>query len=152
MASFVNAADAAAAAVEIERRGYAFYKNAEEKAKHGSDKEFFAFLAGEEKRHEGIFGALLERLGGVALPAGSTDEEYLKYVQGLIDSHFLFMPDQQRRMLESPLQAAMQLEKDTLLFFLELETLVPDSEKKFVRECADEERRHLRLILQRFGG
>lgn len=150
MASFVNAADAAAAAVEIERRGHAFYKSVEEKAEHKTDKEFFAFMAGEELRHEGIFAAMLDRLGGVPLPAGSTDEEYLAYVQGLIDSHVLFMPGQEKRMLESPLQEAMQFEKDTLIFFLELEHMVPDSEKKYVRQCAEEERSHLRMLLQRF--
>lgn len=149
MASFVNAADAAAAAVEIERRGYAFYKSVEEKAAHPDDKEFFAFMAQEEHRHEGIFASMLKRLGGVPLPAGSDDEEYLAYVQGLLDSHTLFMPDQQKRALDAPLYQAMQFEKDTLIFFLELEKMVPDSEKKYVRECADEERSHLKMLLQR---
>ena len=150
MASFVNAADAAAAAVEIERRGHAFYKSVEEKATGKKDKEFFAFMAKEEERHEGIFAAMLKRLGGVPFPAGSTDEEYLAYVQGLIDSHTLFLPNQQERMLESPLHMAMQFEKDTLIFFLELERMVPESEKKHVQECADEERSHLRMLLKRF--
>ena len=149
MASFVNAADAVAAAVEIERRGYAFYKNVEDKAQEGSDKEFFGFMAQEEKRHEGIFASMLERIGGLPLPAGSDDAEYLMYVKGLLDSHTLFMPDQEARTLRAPLHEAMQFEKDTLIFFMELESMVPDSEKKFVRECADEERKHLRMLLKR---
>jgi len=149
MASFVNAADAAAAAVEIERRGHAFYKSVEQMAANKKDREFFAFMAKEEERHEGIFAAMLQRLGGVSFPAGSTDEEYLAYVQGLIDSHTLFLPEQHERMLESPLYMAIQFEKDTLVFFLELERLVPESEKKHVQECAEEERSHLRLLLKR---
>ena len=59
------------------------------------------------------------------------------------------MPDQEKRMLESPLYQAMQFEKDTLIFFLELEKMVPDSEKHYVRECAEEERSHLRMLLKR---
>lgn len=149
MASFVNAADAVAAAVEIERRGHAFYKSVGEKASEKDDKEFFAFMAQEEKRHEGIFAAMLKRLGSLELPAGSDDAEYLEYVKGLIDSHTLFMPNQEKRTLEAPLYQAMQFEKDTLIFFLELENMVPDSEKKSVRECADEERSHLRMLLKR---
>lgn len=149
MASFVNAADAVAAAVEIERRGYAFYRTVMEKTGNADDKEFFAFMAEEEKRHEGVFAAMLKRLGGVALPAGSDDEEYLMYVKGLLDSHTLFMPDQESRALAHPLHEAMQFEKDTLIFFLELETMVPDSEKNFVKQCADEERKHLRMLVKR---
>ena len=149
MASFVNAADAVAAAVEIERRGYAFYRRVTEKAADAGDKEFFAFMAEEEKRHEGVFAAMLERLGGVALPAGSDDEEYLMYVRGLIDSHTLFMPGQEERTLAAPLREAIQFEKDTLIFFLELEHMVPDSEKRDVRRCADEERKHLRMLMKR---
>lgn len=148
MASFVNAADAVAAAVEIERRGHAFYEKVEAKTT-GEDKDFFAFMAKEELRHEGIFQAMLDRLGGVPLPAGSTDEEYLLYVKGLLDSHTLFMPDQEKRILEAPVYQALQFEKDTLIFFLELETMVPDSEKKYVRECADEERKHIRMLIKR---
>lgn len=149
MASFVNAADAVAAAVEIERRGYAFYQRVTEKTADAGDKDFFAFMAEEEKRHEGVFAGMLQRLGGVALPAGSDDEEYLMYVRGLIDSHTLFMPGQEERALAAPLHEAIQFEKDTLIFFLELERMVPDSEKGDVRRCADEERKHLRMLLKR---
>lgn len=151
MASFVYAADAAAAAVEIERRGYAFYKSAEENATHPSDKKFFAFMAEEERRHESVFEKMLERLGGVPLPADSTDEEYLTYVKGLLDSHSLFLPDKERKVLESPMQQALQFEKDTFLFFMEMEGLVPEAERVHVRLCADEERKHIKMLLKRFG-
>ncbi len=148
MASFVNAADIVAAAVEIERRGYVFYKSVEQKASVPKDREFFAFLAQEEKRHEGIFAAMLTRIGGLPLPAGSDDEEYLAYVKGLLDSHTLFMTQQEEHTLQSPLQQALQFEKDTLLFFLEMEHLVPDAEKEHVHACAEEERGHLRMLLR----
>ncbi len=149
MASFVNAADAVAAAVEIERRGHAFYLSVEQNASKADDKEFFAFMAKEEHRHEAIFSSMLGRMGGLPLPAGSDDAEYLVYVQALLDSHTLFMPNQAERALADPLGQAMQFEKDTLLFFIALEGMVPDSEKHHVRECADEERRHLKMLAER---
>ncbi|MDR1685106.1 MAG: ferritin family protein [Desulfovibrio sp.] len=149
MAGFVNAADVAAAAVEVERRGYGFYRRAESKAGTVADKELFAFLAEEELHHERLFTSMLERLGGVALPAGSSDKEYQAYVKDLLDSHCLFLPEQEGQFLQEPLRAAVRLEKDTLLFFTEIEGLVPDSEKNTVRECADEERRHLKKLLTR---
>lgn len=149
MASFVSAADAVAAAVEIERRGYDFYRSVQEKAADRDNKEFFAFMASEEKRHEALFETMLKRIGGLPLPAGSSDEEYLAYVKGLLDSHTLFMPGQEQSALSDPLKEAIRFEKDTLIFFIELERMVPDAEKAVVRECADEERKHIRMLLKR---
>ncbi len=152
MASFVKAADAVAAAVEIERRGHAFYQKVQEQSAKPADKEFFAFMAGEELRHEGIFTEMLKRIGGLELPAGSNDDEYLSYVQVLLDSHSLFMPGQAAAAVAEPLRQAMQLEKDTLVFFMALEDMVPEAERKHVRACADEEKKHLRMLAARLAG
>jgi len=149
MASFVTAADVLAAAVEIERRGHAFYLELEGRASSSQDKEFFAFMAQEELRHETIFAAMLDRIGGLPLPAGNTDEEYQQYVRGLLDSHTLFMSDSHERAMKTPVHEAVQFEKDTLLFFMELERMVPTSEQAAVRRCADEERKHIRMLLNR---
>lgn len=146
MASFINAADAIAAAVEIERRGHAFYTSVYEKAEKPQDKEFFAFMAEEEKRHEDVFLGMLRRIGGLRLPEGSSDLEYLEYLTVMLNHHSLFVPGLEGRILETPLHAAMQFEKDTLLFFIELEHMVPDSEKQLVRDCANEERHHIKML------
>ena len=146
MASFINAADAIAAAVEIERRGHAFYTSVHEKAENPKDKEFFAFMAEEEKRHEDVFIGILNRIGGLRLPEGSSDLEYLEYLTAMLNHHSLFVPGLDERIMEAPLHTAMQFEKDTLLFFIELEHMVPDSEKQYVRACANEERNHLKLL------
>lgn len=146
MASFINAADAIAAAVEIERRGHAFYLDVQKKAERPEDQEFFAFMAEEEKRHESVFVAMLGRIGGLRLPPGSDEEEYLEYLTSLLNYHALFVPGMEEAILKTPLRMAMQFEKDTLLFFIELESLVPDAEKAHVRSCADEERKHIKLL------
>lgn len=146
MASFVSAADAVATAVEIERRGFAFYTSVADKAESRDDREFFHHMANAEKEHEVIFSSMLNRLGQVQLPAGSDEQEYLDYLNVLIDSHSLFLPGYEERALKSPFNQALQFEKDTLLFFLTLENAVPESEKKHVRFCADEERRHIVAI------
>lgn len=148
MAILVSAADAVAAAVEVERRGHAFYCRMREQAGSSQDRDFFAFMAKEEERHERIFGNMLERLGGIALPAGSDDEEYLAYVKGLLDFHSLFVPEQAGQTLDSPLGQALQFEKDSLLFFVELENMVPESEKEHVRACANEERKHILMLMR----
>lgn len=152
MASFVSAADAIAAAVEIERRGHAFYASVRDKAQNAEDKNFFNYMAKAELSHEKLFRSMLNRLGGLTLPTGSDEQEYLAYLRILSDSHSLFLPEQERLALVSPLGQAMRFEKDTLLFFLTLEDMVPESEKQYVRACADEEREHIRLISRRLAG
>ncbi len=151
MASFINAGDAVAAAVEIEKRGHGFYVSVAEQASDADVKEFFEFMAREELCHEKIFEAMLKRVGGLSLPAGSTDEEYLVYVSDLLDWHSLFLPQDEKRALAQPFVEAMRFEKDTLLFFLELERMVPESEVHYIRECADAERAHIRMIAQRMA-
>lgn len=151
MAGFTTAADVIASAVEIERRGFAFYERAAAAAS-GQDKEFFAFLAGEEKRHEKIFEAMLGRMGGLALPAGSDEAEYLAYIDVLLNSHAMFFPENRQDAhsapQDDPLRLAMAFEKDTILFFMAIRRLVDPSEQRGVDACIEEEQRHLRLLAE----
>lgn len=146
MANYLNAADVISTAVEIETRGHEFYKQAAEQAQQPQDKEFFLFMAQEENKHKALFSDMLKRVGGTTIPAGATDDEYIDYVHNLIDSHCLFMDDQQAALATNPFKQAIQFEKDTILFFQAVESLVPESEQKFIRQCADEERSHILLI------
>ena len=148
MASFTNAADIIASAIEIERRGFAFYQQGAEAAEAVEDKEFFTFMAGEEKRHEKIFQAMLERVGGLGLPAVGDEAEYLEYVDLLLNNHCLFMSGQQSALRENPLRTAMDFEKDTILFFTSMLRLIDPSERPHIEACIEEEQRHLRLIAE----
>lgn len=149
MASFTSAADVITSAVEIERRGFVFYQQAAHAAATQEDKDFFTFMANEEKRHEKIFEDMLRRAGGRALPAGSDEAEYLEYVDILLNSHSMFLPEQQRALTRDPLHQAMAFEKDTILFFAAMHRLVDPAEQKLVTECIEEEQRHLRLLAER---
>jgi rubrerythrin len=157
MASFFKANEIARTAVDIERKGRAFYLCLEENARSDETRELFRFLAAEEGRHEGIFQALLDRLGDIELPAWATGEEYGMYIQGLIESHALFSdPEAESRMAvmadeREAIRMAMGFEKDTLLFFVEMEAFVPDREKGAVRECIKEEQLHLARLQRMYS-
>ncbi len=151
MAGFFQAAEIAEAAINIEQKGQAFYASAAQAAKNPDVKDFFLYFAKEEARHEQIFQQLKDRLDKFELPAWSTTEEYGMYLKALIDSHSIFSPELQRRLAEAAneneaIRLAMGFEKDTILFFMEMKDLVPDTEKKFVTQCIDEERSHLRQL------
>lgn len=149
MAFFFHANEIAKTAVEIERKGRAFYLRLADEAKGEKTRELFRYLAEEEAKHEQIFAKLFDRLGDVDLPAWATNEEYSVYMQGLIESHALFSDDRVERhvaAMEDEKEAvlmAMSFEKDTLLFFAEMESLVPENERQAVRDCMAEERVHL---------
>ena len=149
MAKFFKANEVATIAVEIEKKGREFYLRLEEAAKTEKTRELFHYLAVEETKHQGIFQALVDRLGDIELPAWATTDEYSSYIEGLIESHALFSDEAvEKRMAamddeKEAIRMAMSFEKDTLLFFIEMETFVPDSEKAAVRECAQEEKLHL---------
>ena len=148
MASFTKAADVIAAAIEIERRGFAFYQNAASAAEHIEDKDFFTFMAKEEIRHEKIFTVMLERVGGLELPAGSSEAEYLEYIEILLDNHVLFLPGQQDAAQKNPMGQATAFEKDSILFFLAMQRFVDASERALIESCIEEEQRHLRYIAE----
>lgn len=145
MASFVNAGDVVASAVEIEKRGHAFYEQAAAQAGGPELREFFEFMSDEEERHEEIFKAMLERLGGLELPTGADSAEYLEYVQASLDSHMLFTGSVPEK-IRDPFPLALQLEKDTIFYFTAMLDLVPDAEKHYVRQCIDEEKKHILLL------
>jgi rubrerythrin len=151
MAGFFQAAEIAAAAVNIEQQGQAFYRQAAEASKKPDIQDFFLFFAEEEARHEQFFQQLKDRLGRIELPAWSTSEEYSAYLQALIDSHSIFSPQLQKGLAEATseneaIRLAMGFEKDTILFFMEMKELVPQSEQKIVQQCIEEEREHFRRL------
>ena len=145
MASFVNAGDVVAAAVEIEKRGHGFYLKAGAGAGSPEVKEFFTCMSGEEEKHEKMFKAMLDRLGGLNLPMGADSAEYLDYVQAALDSHLLFtgeVPDK----ITDPFPLALRFEKDTIFYFYAMMDLVPESEKKYVKDCIEEEKKHILML------
>jgi len=157
MAHFFHANEIAKAAVEIERKGREFYRRVASKAKTDKNRELFEYLADEESKHELIFQGLMERLGKIDLPAWSTQDEYAQYLDALIDSHALFSGGLAEKYMadaddeQTAIRMAMSFEKDTLLFFTEMESLVPEAEKPAVRQCIEEERLHLRRLQAMLG-
>ncbi len=152
MAEFFKAADVIAAAVEIETRGQEFYRRLARAAQNDEAKRFFEYFAAEEARHETIFRGLAEQVGPVDLPAWSTQEEYADYLRALLDSHTLFtsglaeVPHDRGGDLAAALRLAMNFEKDSLLFFMEMISLVPPEQRRHVQRCIEEERLHLRQL------
>lgn len=152
MAEFFNASDIVGTAIEIERRGRNVYTQAAAAATNPDVKRFLEFFAGEEARHQAIFEGMAGRVGKAEIPAGSNAEEYMDYVQALLDSHALFCGGAPEKDLANAADAveaielASRFEKDTILYFREMMDLLPAAESDIVKQCLDEERGHLRQL------
>ena len=152
MAGIFKATDILLAAQEVETRGEVFYNRLVETTSDAKLKDMFVFLAKEETKHKEIFRKLHERLGEIELPAWAEEDEYVDYLKFLLDSHTLFRLgdlDHLKNFMGSPedaIETAMGFEKDTILFFVEMQEFVPEGEKKYIKACIDEERSHLRLL------
>lgn len=152
MARFFSASDIVGTAIEIERRGRNVYSKAAAAATNPDVKSFLEFFAGEEARHQAIFEAMAGRIAKIEVPAGSDEEEYMEYVQALLDSHALFCGGAPEKDLANAsdaiaaIELAARFEKDTILYFREMMDLLPPAEGSIVKQCLDEERGHLRQL------
>lgn len=158
MAGIFKVNEVVSIAVEIEKKGEAFYREMASKAQDPKVKEALLFLAGEEVKHQNIFSQMLSRMEAVEPPPGSTEGDFWAYVNDLVDSHFLFDAPAAKRILSSissdkeVLHLAMGFEKESILFFTEMKALVPAEEAKAVDACIGEERRHLRKLAELMKG
>lgn len=152
MAYFFQANEVAELAMRIEQKGQAFYLLAADAAEDPGARDFFEFLAQEESRHEVFFRDLRDSMEHFELPPESDFEEYTRYVLALIDSHDVFNFDYTDSFnsgnfsFEDAVRIAMRFEKDTILLFTELKTMVPENERAVVEECIAEERGHLAML------
>ena len=152
MAGIFKATDILLAAQEVETRGEVFYNRLVDITEDKKLKDLFRFLADEEIKHREIFRKLAEKLGDIQLPAWAEEDEYVQYLKYLPDAPTLFRVgdvEHLQQFMGTPQEAietAMGFEKDTILFFVEMQEFVPEGEKKYIKACIDEERSHLRLL------
>ncbi len=154
MAGIFKVNEAVSIAVEIEKRGEEFYLEMAQRARDKGVGETLSFLAGEEVKHQRIFSQLLSRLEPLQMPLGSGESEYWDYVNDLIDSNFLLNNASKQRAFSSAnsdqevIRLALGFEKESILFFTTMKTLVPAEHAKPVEACIEEEKTHLRRLAE----
>ena len=132
-------------AIREEQTGAAFYRALAEKTDSEELRTFTRKLAAVEEMHEQRFRELLGLLeeAGIGHP---TAGDYMAYlVEGRIFPTGRDGEELAAR-IESPEEAAetaMEMERNTLLFYLELRDLIPAKERALLDEIIGEERWHL---------
>jgi rubrerythrin len=141
-------------AVEIEKKGKAFYDGVVHSVKDSKAREIFQFLADEEVKHEQLFKKMLGDLeiGKDDNPYDNT--EMILYFRSLIDRK-IFPTEQEGAEMKGELgniaaaiHIALSLEKDAILFFNELHQVAHERDRDVIQRIIVEEREHIRRILQ----
>jgi rubrerythrin len=151
MAVFFSGSELLEIAMGIERNGMAFYQALADKTGNRDVKDTYNYLAGEEKKHLDTFKGMSDSLGQVKPPETYTDE-YMLYLKSLVDSVVFSNVTEAKQKADKisdeieALDIGIQAEKDSILFYTELQNLVRERDSKVVLHVLDEEKNHLRQL------
>jgi len=139
-------------AIGIERNGLAFYQSLLKAETNTMVERVYRRLAEMEEQHIATFNGMLDTIGEFKSPEIDA-EEYSVYLQALIDSG-VFADDKLAREMAKKvtssaeaIQVGMGAEKDAILFYSEMRNLVPEVHRKTVDSIIEEERSHLRGLV-----
>jgi rubrerythrin len=155
MGVFFSGEELVRIAVQNEDTGYTFYKMAQQRAKSPRMEEFFKYLADQELIHKEKFLKLAGSIRNSAQPGEPADRgEVDLYIKAMTDSG-LFQGDDKNIVMASKaseetsaVDFAIGFEKDTLLFFYQLEDLVHSIHKPMVQVIIIEEKEHIRRLAE----
>jgi len=118
-------------AVNVEENGEKFYRKLSKKVENDEQKKLFEYLAGQEIEHARVF----RKLG---------------YVEGKVFPSFNTMFERVKGMsFESIIDCAIQLEKDTILFYNEVLKLIKNERsRKMIASIIEQEKRHVLDLIE----
>jgi len=130
-----NASEVLDMAIKIERNGMEFYATAANNFKEEKAKKLLNQLAEWEKGHELTFKTMKEDLSAADQQAVAFDpnNEVVLYLNAMADRNVFNIDESPakaltgKETLESILRKAIMLEKDSIVFYVGLKELVPES-------------------------
>jgi len=137
-------------AIRTETLGYQFYTNMTEKFKEDNGlARLFTTLASKEKVHEKTFTDLKAKVAKQGAEPVEW-EEVSNYMRAFVESEFFLgkgkaLPSMDNlKTVQDAVKFALGFEKETLLYFYELRSLV--KEKEVVDEIINEEKSHIKWL------
>ncbi len=138
-------------AVQAEKLGFQFYSSMAEKFKKDDGlSKLFTTLANKEKNHEKTFTGLRDSVAKSGVSEPVQWEEVSNYMRAFVESEFFLGKGKALPILEhlrtvhDAVKFAIGFEKETLLYFMELRSIV--KEKGVVDEVINEEKSHIRWL------
>jgi rubrerythrin len=138
-------------AVRLEENGEIFYSAAAENATTSDVKALFQDLAVQEQYHRRAFQQMGRDVVEFSL-SPEQFEQFQAYTNALLQQSFFAQPDSALNLAaraeneRSALQAALEFEKEAMLFFHELEDVVKGPGKETVTRIILEEKQHVQRL------
>ena len=138
-------------AIDIERRGIAFYDTMTRSTDNDAAHDAFQNLADMEREHMLIFQGMLGEADKHQSPETYT-EEYTAYLNALIDNAVFtddLVDSQMATQADSDIgvvELAISAEKDSILFYYEMKETMPRQAQPTVNRIITEEKLHLRQL------
>lgn len=141
-------------AVKIEENGLRFYTDAGKASKNKKIKDLFKTLADEEGRHVKVFADMRKYASEDTVAEGFDPymAEASLYLKALADSEVFTRADEGRRFAEKVkeekevLQFAIDMEKDAILFYYEIDKMIRQKDKEVLSRLIDQEKEHLKRL------
>ncbi len=155
MGFFFNAQDIFEIAIEIERNGATFYRNAAAVMTEDAERRELLELAAMEDQHEIVFSALAKRLIGEHPDTEwfNAQNEAAEYLQSFAAGQIFDMRAAQPPALTSKtpmrtvIEFAIQRELESVAFYTGLKDAVPDAANKLlIEKIIREEMGHITLL------
>jgi len=149
MADLFAAGELINIAIREEVTGAAFYRALADQTDSEELESFARKVAEMEDDHAEKFRKLLEEVGDYTPVAEQYEGEYGEYLSYLIGGRIFPMGDEAKKMAAAQktdrdaVEAAAEMEKNTLLLYQELLAFVPEKNHDVLRQIMDEERLHL---------
>lgn len=141
-------------AVEIEKKGKAFYDEVVKTVKDERTREVFQFLADEEVKHEEIFKKMLKEVEVKREVSPYSDTDVILYFRSLVGQK-IFPSEKEAELMKKELSESwvailisLSLEKDSVLFYHEMLPVSQEKDHEVIKRIIDEERNHIHRILQ----
>lgn len=135
-------------AIKIEENGLSFYNTLAEKTNNKIAKELFKFLEGEEREHIAVFKNLYKDLTGRSFIRAFSEEEANLYLHSLIENRIFKSPEEIINTIKgkdelSIIDMAIQIEKDTILYYYEVLENLTEKEAELVKKLINQEKNHV---------
>ncbi len=147
MVKMFSSADLLEMAIHLEEEGEKFYKMFESKVENDELKRLFSYLAVQEHAHAITFKEIYREIEKEGFVSAYPDEEANKYLHAWVDSQVFIDWDGLTKKTvwnkEEVLDLAIRLEKDSLLFYYEIEPFIPEKDRKILSEIIKQEKNHL---------
>ena len=144
--SLLSSGEVVQFAVQIEENGQHFYHSFAQKLQSEAEKEIFNYLADEEAKHIKTFETMLKNIEKFEPPTSYPDE-YFAYLQAYADN-LIFTKDNLEKevtKIKTSKEAAnfgIRRELDSILYYQEIKSFVPEKERDIIDDVISEERKH----------